>query len=91
MRSKAGGALVCFSPVRPAGFASGSPSGGAIANARDRPAYHSTQLQGDERILHALNRFTFGPRPGDLEAVRAMGLDHWFDQQLHPAESTSRI
>jgi uncharacterized protein (DUF1800 family) len=42
-------------------------------------------LQGDERILHALNRFTFGPRPGDLEAVRAMGLDKWFDQQLHPA------
>ena len=50
-----------------------------------RPAYRSTQLQGDQRILHALNRFTFGPRPGDLEAVRAMGLDKWFDQQLHPA------
>jgi uncharacterized protein (DUF1800 family) len=50
-----------------------------------RSAYHSTQLQGDDRILHALNRFTFGPRPGDLEAVRAMGLDKWFDQQLRPA------
>jgi uncharacterized protein (DUF1800 family) len=42
------------------------------------------QLQGDARILHALNRLTFGPRPGDLEAVRAMGLDKWFDGQLHP-------
>jgi uncharacterized protein (DUF1800 family) len=41
-------------------------------------------LQGDERILHALNRFTFGARPGDLEAVRAMGLERWFSQQLHP-------
>src|SRR6185437_1268358 len=40
-------------------------------------------LAGDARILHALNRFTFGPRPGDLEAVRAEGLDTWFDQQLH--------
>jgi uncharacterized protein (DUF1800 family) len=41
-------------------------------------------LQGDDRILQALNRFTFGPRPGDLEAVEAMGLDEWFNRQLHP-------
>jgi uncharacterized protein (DUF1800 family) len=41
-------------------------------------------LHGDERILHALNRFTFGPRFGDLEAVRVMGLEKWFTQQLHP-------
>jgi len=26
-------------------------------------AYQPGQLRGDERILHALNRFTFGPRP----------------------------
>lgn len=42
------------------------------------------QIQGDERILHALNRFTFGPRPGDLEAVKKIGLDRWFEDQLHP-------
>jgi uncharacterized protein (DUF1800 family) len=41
-------------------------------------------LHGDERILHALNRFTFGPRPGDLDAVRTTGLENWFNQQLHP-------
>ena len=35
--------------------------------------------------MHALNRFTFGPRPGDVGAVQAMGLDRWFEQQLHPA------
>jgi uncharacterized protein (DUF1800 family) len=52
--------------------------------ASHRPAYQSGQLKGDERILQALNRFTFGPRPGDLEAVRAMGLDAWFERQLHP-------
>ncbi len=55
-----------------------------------RTAEHATnaakQLVGDARILHALNRFTFGPRPGDLQAVRAEGLDRWFDQQLHPAK-----
>ena len=43
-------------------------------------------LDGDMRILHALNRFTFGPKPGDVEAVRAEGLDKWFERQLHPAK-----
>ncbi|WP_263365743.1 DUF1800 domain-containing protein [Edaphobacter bradus] len=41
-------------------------------------------LSNDERILHVLNRFTYGPRPGDLERVRAMGLSAWFTQQLSP-------
>jgi len=49
-----------------------------------RQPNRSGQLRGDERILHALNRFTFGPRSGDLEAVRAVGLEPWFNQQLHP-------
>ena len=49
-----------------------------------RQPNQSGQLQGDARTLQALNRFTFGPRPGDLEAVRAMGLERWFAQQLHP-------
>ena len=43
------------------------------------------QVQGDERILHALDRLTFGPRPGELEEVKAIGLDAWITQQLHPA------
>ena len=50
-----------------------------------RQEYSSTQMRGDDRILHALNRFTFGPRPGDVDAVRKMGLERWFEEQLHPA------
>jgi uncharacterized protein (DUF1800 family) len=42
------------------------------------------QIQGDERVLHALNRFTFGPRPGDVAAVQAMGVKGWFELQLNP-------
>lgn len=42
------------------------------------------QMPQDRQIIHALNRFTFGIRPGDVERVRAMGLDKWFEQQLHP-------
>ena len=41
-------------------------------------------LGEDERILHALNRLGFGPRPGDLERVRGMGLATYVEQQLHP-------
>jgi uncharacterized protein (DUF1800 family) len=35
-------------------------------------------------VTHVLNRLTFGPRPGDVDKVRAMGLASWIDQQLHP-------
>ncbi|HTV59304.1 MAG TPA: DUF1800 domain-containing protein [Verrucomicrobiae bacterium] len=44
-----------------------------------------TQLTEDEAILHALNRLAYGPRPGDLDRIRAMGLEKWIDQQLNPA------
>jgi uncharacterized protein (DUF1800 family) len=38
------------------------------------------------RALHALNRLTFGPRPGDLQQVMAMGVDQWIDLQLHSSK-----
>jgi uncharacterized protein (DUF1800 family) len=31
-----------------------------------------------------LNRLTFGPRPGDIAQVKALGLKKWIDLQLHP-------
>ena len=43
-----------------------------------------TKLPPHERALQALNRLTFGPRPGDVERVEAMGVDRWIDQQLNP-------
>jgi uncharacterized protein (DUF1800 family) len=43
-----------------------------------------TELTEDEAILHALNRLGYGPRPGDVERIRKMGLEKWVDQQLHP-------
>lgn len=49
-----------------------------------RPAGAAAQMAENQKVLHALNRFTFGPRPGDVEKVRAMGLDRWFEEQLHP-------
>ncbi len=43
-----------------------------------------TELTEDQAIVHALNRLAYGPRPGDVERVRQMGLEKWIDQQLHP-------
>jgi len=43
-----------------------------------------TELSADEAIFHALNRLAYGPRPGDVERVRQMGLAKWIDQQLNP-------
>jgi uncharacterized protein (DUF1800 family) len=42
------------------------------------------RLPQDRQIIQALNRLTFGPRPGDLEAVRRVGLAKWIQLQLHP-------
>src|SRR5580698_8022506 len=43
-----------------------------------------TQLTEDEAILHALDRLAYGPRPGDVEHIRKIGLEKWIDQQLNP-------
>ncbi len=60
--------------------------------AKKKPVVSSTKksapepavLTDRERMLHALNRLTFGPRTGDVEAVQAKGLDSWIEDQLHP-------
>src|SRR5205085_5135721 len=42
----------------------------------------SAKLSEDQRILHVLNRLGFGARPGDVERVKAMGVDKYIEQQL---------
>src|SRR5260370_20088744 len=44
------------------------------------------KLNKDDQILHALDRLTFGPRPGDVATVKKMGVKKWIDQQLHPEQ-----
>ncbi|PYY04379.1 MAG: DUF1800 domain-containing protein [Acidobacteria bacterium] len=41
-------------------------------------------MDEQKRAVHVLNRFTFGPRPGDVQRVDAIGIDKWFEQQLYP-------
>lgn len=38
----------------------------------------------ETEALHVVNRLSFGPRPGDVDRVMAMGVDAYIDEQLHP-------
>jgi uncharacterized protein (DUF1800 family) len=53
-----------------------------IAKKKEKAA--DTGPNEQKRAVQALNRLTFGPRPGDVQQVMAMGVDHWIDLQLHP-------
>jgi uncharacterized protein (DUF1800 family) len=58
---------------------------GISAQSMKVPAGKSAaKLSEDQRILHVLNRLGFGARPGDVERVKAMGIDNYIAQQLWP-------
>jgi uncharacterized protein (DUF1800 family) len=67
-------------------FAS-SPAIAADKQPKQDPALKGlpiSELNADEAITHALNRLGYGPRPGDLDRIKKMGLAKWVDQQLNP-------
>jgi uncharacterized protein (DUF1800 family) len=55
-----------------------------ITSASAAPTGSAPAAPDDETIVHVLNRLAWGPRPGDVEAVRALGVERWIDRQLHP-------
>ncbi len=64
----------------------------AFPLAEGAPSWHSKRasavrsLSEEERATHALNRLTFGPRPGDLQRVQAIGVKKWVEMQLNPEQ-----
>ena len=48
------------------------------------------RLTERERASHVLNRLAFGPRPGDVDRVAAMGVPAWVERQLRPAAIDDR-
>jgi uncharacterized protein (DUF1800 family) len=56
------------------------------ASTKTSKAQSGSPLTPDEKILQVLNRFTYGPRAGDLERVSAMGLNAWFKEQMNPSK-----
>src|SRR6266403_1110266 len=69
-----------------------SAAAATSAAAKDKKSKQAPSLKGlpiselspDEAILHALNRLAYGPRPGEVERVRQMGLPKWIEEQLNP-------
>jgi len=59
---------------------------GALAGAAraQSPRDWMEPLQGDRKIAHVLNRLGFGPRPGDFERAKEMGIEQWIAWQLAP-------
>src|SRR5215217_916764 len=48
-------------------------------------------LTEEQRIVHVLNRLGFGARPGDVERVKAMGLEKYIEQQLNPEKIADTV
>jgi uncharacterized protein (DUF1800 family) len=62
---------------------------GVIPNAQLTPL--AAPAPTDERtIAHVLDRMAFGPKPGDVERVRQLGLSAYIDRQLHPERIDDR-
>jgi uncharacterized protein (DUF1800 family) len=51
----------------------------------DATGRFDVRLAGEKQPLHVLNRLAYGPRPGDVDDVRRMGVDAWIRRQLDPA------
>src|SRR3954453_23793376 len=66
---------LCFAFILCAGLWAKPPKADASFQAK---------LAKNLRIDHALDRLTFGQRPGDSDAVRRLGIKKWVELQLHP-------
>ena len=69
--------------------ASAPPPAPRVAPAAPVPSAASLQLPAspltpDQQILHVLNRLGYGPRPGDVDRMRAMGIAAYIERQLDP-------
>jgi uncharacterized protein (DUF1800 family) len=53
--------------------------------------YKKAGLTEQEAALHLLNRFTFGPKPGQVEEVVKQGLENWFMAQLQASSDNEAV
>ena len=45
-------------------------------------------LTAEEKVGHVLSRLSYGPAPGDVQTIQAMGLVPFIEQQLNPTSIT---
>jgi uncharacterized protein (DUF1800 family) len=61
-----------------------APVEAAPKKAENPAAAFQKKLSKDDQLRHALDRLTFGGRPGDFAQIKKVGLKKWIDLQLHP-------
>lgn len=50
-----------------------------------QPSYAAQPVSSaDAKVLHVINRLSFGPRPGDIETVKSQGIEAYIQSQLKP-------
>src|SRR5438128_4961509 len=91
-----GGAAFVVGPqhAAPLHFVLGAPPqlrARASAPAADTERAVISALTPRDSALHALNRLAYGPRPGDIERVAALGVMKWIDRQLKPDKIDDRL
>jgi uncharacterized protein (DUF1800 family) len=59
-----------------------APTLAALSHAQLHMPWKQAGLTEREAAAHLLSRFTFGPRPGQVDEAVAMGLERWFAEQL---------
>ncbi|HXO40651.1 MAG TPA: DUF1800 domain-containing protein [Thermoanaerobaculia bacterium] len=76
--------LTTLSALALAGGLAWGGQGGAAEprRAAERLPWREAGLTERQAAAHLLNRFAFGPRPGEVDQVVAMGLDRWVERQL---------
>ncbi len=80
------GAL-CVLLTVPGDLLAAAPASAGSGMGSSKGSKHSSagpQLTPEQKTLHALNRLTFGARPGDAATLDRTGLEAWFQRQLHP-------
>ena len=62
-----------------------------VSAQRSKGQPSAAKLTDEQQILHVLNRLGFGARPGDVERVKAIGIEKYIAQQLEPAKINDAV
>jgi uncharacterized protein (DUF1800 family) len=79
--------LLATSTMRDGGCATAkgkSSTGAAVKSARKQPGAQAGSALTQDQIVHVLNRFSFGARPGDIQRVQSIGIWAYVNEQLNP-------
>ena len=64
---------------------------GQILVASGQKRARTAELTEQQRIVHVLNRLGFGARPGDVERVKAIGVENYINEQLNPEKISDSV